>query len=273
MKKNANALTIAYFAFFAMIMLSGVLGGKMPLILSEVVYYLAYILPFAAVMTLLKAEKRQQKLFSLSQDGVRIFLPTLFPTVLLIIILSYLTSALIFFVFGRTNAVDVGQDPFFALFTHALLPAVLEELLFRFLPLRFLAPYSKRYALIFSSVAFALAHHSFFSIPYAFFAGVIFMICDLLCESVLPSIILHFVNNAVSVIWILYFPTAKGGAALVSVIAVLSILSVIPMINKRKIYSEGIKEILTKDREAYFTSAMLSASLAAVFVAVFELAV
>lgn len=269
MKKNANIICVAYVAFFVMIMLSGTLSG----LFSEVVYYLAYVIPLGAVMLFLGGEKSEKNLFSLTRRGARLFLPTVFPTVLVIVSLSYLTSVVIFFVFGETSSVDVGHDPIFALFYHACLPAIFEELLFRFLPLRFLAPHSKRYAVIFSSVAFALVHHSFFSIPYALFAGIAFMTVDLLCDSLLPSVLLHFANNAVSVIWVLYYPSDTGGAIFVSAIAVLSLLSLIPMIKQREVYSEGIKKIFAKSGETHFTSAMLCASLAAVFIAVLELVV
>ncbi len=269
MKKNTNALTAAYIAFFAIMMLSGTLSG----IVSEAVYYLAYALPLAAVMIFLKDQRDGNDLFSMTREGVKLFLPTVFPTVLAVILLSYLTSVLMFYVFGETSSVDVGSNLLFALFYHACLPAVLEELLFRFLPLRFIAPHSKRYAVIFSSVAFALAHHSFFSIPYALFAGVVFMTVDLLCDSLLPSVILHFVNNAVSVLWAMYFSTPEGGAIVASAIVLLSLLSVFPIIKRRGEYSRGLKEIFAKRGEPYFTLTMLCASVAAAVVAVFELAV
>ena len=70
--------------------------------------------------------------------------------------------------------------------------------------MKLLLPYSKRHTVIYSSLFFALIHCSFSQMPYAFIAGVIFMLVDVAFDSVWPSIILHFVNNSLSIVWMKY---------------------------------------------------------------------
>ena len=84
---------------------------------------------------------------------------------------------------------------FEAALRYALLTAVLEELIFRYLPMRLLAHRSPRAALLLSSLFFSLVHCDLFQMPYALFAGAVFMILDLAANSVIPSLVIHFLNN------------------------------------------------------------------------------
>ena len=90
------------------------------------------------------------------------------------------------------------------LIIHALLPSFLEEMLFRYLPMKLIAPYSRRLCILLSSAYFALIHFNLFQIPYALLAGLVFITVDLWADSVLPSFILHLLNNVISVLWIKY---------------------------------------------------------------------
>lgn len=200
MNKKIRILSYGYFALFVMLLVSGMLSG----IVSEITYYLAFILPFAVICILEKREGPCTDLFTLSGEGARITALATFPSVCLVMVISYITSIAIYLAFGQTNSVDLGNSLPIALVKYALLPALLEEMLFRYLPLRMLAPYSKRVAVPVSAFFFALIHSSLFSIPYAFAAGVIFMTVDIMAGSIIPSVLIHFVNNAASVLLIFY---------------------------------------------------------------------
>ena len=269
MKKNANAIIAAYFGFFVLMMLSGMFRGT----LSDAVYYLAYILPFASVIFVLRDEGIGKNLFSLGKRGVKLFLPTVFPTVLLVAFISYLTSLVMLAIFKKSSVTYLGSDPFAAVLNHAAIPALLEEMLFRYLPLRFIAPHSKRYAVVFSATAFALVHHSFFSIPYALAAGVIFITVDILCDSILPSLILHFVNNAVSVVWSMYFTSLLGNLIFVSVLASFAVFSAVLLVSRRTEYFAGIREIIFAKREKLLTSSFVCFSVLPLAIAVYEIIV
>ena len=250
-------------------MLSGLLSG----IISEAVYYLAYILPFLGVIVFAGREKGEKNLFRLNKRCVGLFLPTVFPTVASVILISSAVSALIFIISGKSSSVDIGDNIAVALVLHAAVPAALEELLFRYLPIRYISHYSRGYAVAFSSLMFALVHHSFFSIPYALFAGVVFMTVDLLCDSIWPSIIIHFVNNAVSVIWTICFSTAEGGRAVVLTVCLLGALSLAVMIFKRREYIVGVKKIFAEKVELIFAPEMLGVIVSAAILAIYELTV
>ena len=267
MRKNTDFLSVAYFVFFALIMLSGTLRG----VLSEAVYYLAYVIPFLLAVTLLKNDAVKKDLFSLDKSRVKLFVPVVFPTIFFIVLLSFLSSIFIFYTFGKASAVDLGENAALAILYHAALPAILEELLFRYLPLRFIAPHSKRYAVIFSSLAFALVHHSFFSIPYALFAGAAFITVDIMFDSLLPSLILHFLNNALSVIWTMWFSSGVGNVIFASAVAALALASLVPLILKRKAYLSRLSEIFSGKCDRYVSLGMILLVFATLFVAVYEL--
>ncbi|MBR7142635.1 MAG: CPBP family intramembrane metalloprotease [Clostridia bacterium] len=83
----------------------------------------------------------------------------------------------------------------------AVLPAVLEELFFRGIVLRSLAPYGKALALTVSSLAFGLIHCTVQQIPYAVAAGFCIGFFVLKYDNFRLGVTAHFINNATSVIF------------------------------------------------------------------------
>ena len=166
----------------------------------------------------------------------------IFPAISIILVSSIITSMLLG-AFGLKNA-SVFNEPFvLALVTHALLPAILEELLFRFVPIKLLSE-NKRAAFVISSVMFAFAHANLFQIPYALIAGSIFSWLYIATGSIIPSIILHFLNNTVSLISIY---GCKASIILIA-LGILSAISLVPAIIKRRLYKEKISEMLKSEK-------------------------
>lgn len=197
MERKISILSLSYLAFLALLLASGTLSGA----LGYAVYFLAFLIPFAIGIIHVKRDKEAAA--SHLGFGKRALCHTLVlsaPSVTLIMAISVVTSMIVFAVTGKTNEVDVGSSLVLALISHALVPAVMEEVLFRYLPMRLLSAHSKRVSVLVSAFFFALIHHSVFSFFYAFVAGVIFMGVDLALDSIWPSVIIHFVNNAVSVL-------------------------------------------------------------------------
>lgn len=87
--------------------------------------------------------------------------------------------------------------------SNCLLPAFLEELLFRGFILGNLRKYGEFPALLISSLAFAFMHGTFLQMPFALLSGLVLGFIYLKSNSILPSIIVHFLNNSLSVIAIL----------------------------------------------------------------------
>ena len=80
------------------------------------------------------------------------------------------------------------------------MPAVLEEIIFRgifFFGYRKTNPITK--AIFINSLAFAALHLNFQQFFYAFVMGWIFCLIDFSLDSIIPSMILHFIFNATQV--------------------------------------------------------------------------
>lgn len=110
-----------------------------------------------------------------------------------------------FGLFGIENTggtFDVGDQPNVLLYilTVAILPAFAEEFAFRGIVMGVLRPFSEGLAIFVSSAAFALMHGNFVQLPFTFCCGLVFAFIDIKTNSLLPSIIIHFLNNFLSVL-------------------------------------------------------------------------
>ncbi|MDR3178840.1 MAG: CPBP family intramembrane metalloprotease [Oscillospiraceae bacterium] len=77
----------------------------------------------------------------------------------------------------------------------SFLPAVLEEFAFRGLILGSLRKFGDFFAVLVSSILFGIIHLNTVQSPFAFLAGLILGVLLIETNSMLPGIILHFVNN------------------------------------------------------------------------------
>ena len=223
--------------FIFLLYVSGFFGT----VVGRVIYYLAFFLP---VLLALVIVKRLGIAFSpprlkINGEAVLMTLPVAAPTFALIFLISWVTSLVLSFL-GDGSTPDVSGNIILVIFTHAALTAVCEEALFRYIPLALLAPYSKRAAVILSSLFFALAHCNLFQIPYAFAAGIIFAAVDVAYNSIIPSLLLHFGNNLISVIWLR--GATDGGFVKIYIAVLLSaaVLSLIPVFLMRKKYKTAL---------------------------------
>lgn len=243
MRRNIGLLFSAYLIFLILISISGSISG----VLARAVYYSAFILPIAFILLITAKDKvNPLDYLKVNKDMLKLSAPLIFPTVSIVIIISFVTALIVFAITGKQNAVNVGSSYPLALIKHALLPALLEEMLFRYLPMRLVAPYSKRNAIIISSVVFALIHMDIFSIPYAFFAGVVFILLSIATDSVIPSIIIHFINNAISVT-VVFVNRGEASLAIYLSVGLLALISVIFIVIKRKEYKASIKRFCFKE--------------------------
>ena len=269
MKKALRILTISYMTFLFLLTLSGFFEGA----LSYVIYYASFLL--AVLIGYLLSERRvniKDAFLLPSRDGVSMLALSVFPFLAVMMALSYLTS-LVLVLFGFSSPeVDVSGNIFLVLFEHALVPAFLEEMLFRFLPFALLLPHSKRAAVIFSAVFFALMHCSLFQIPYAFVAGVALGLLYLASGSIIPSFILHLINNIFSVFWIKYGGVQSFATYSMISIAVLAIISLVIMtVLKRRTVITLIKDVFNTESKLVFTYEPVILMLLTVFIAISNL--
>lgn len=246
MDEAGKLINLLYVIFILLLALSGSFGGLM----GELIYYLAFFIPILIGFYYSKELQRKREEVKgvaeppdrlLSFDKVRAvkLAPLVAPSILVIFFTSLTTSVILSF-FGITASPVEDVGIIRMLLIHALIPAVLEELLFRYVPLKLIAPYSRKWCIIYSSICFSLIHCSFVQMPYAFVAGFIFILIDVMLGSVWPSIILHFLNNAVSVMWMKY---ASGiGASVIFTVALvlLAIVSFILALKRREEYKTDL---------------------------------
>ena len=256
MKKRITELLLIDLLFLLLLIISGMVKG----IWGEALYLLAYILPIGAGLFLL----RRHDIFSepsalvLGKDKL-LFSASLFaPTMLLVIAVSALTTLVLAF-FGKTNEVDVSGHLVYELFRHALIPAVLEELLFRYIPIKILSPKSKRGAIWVSALLFALIHLNLFQIPYALLAGAVLAFLTVVSGSILPAIILHFLNNSVSVLWMRNPDVAP--AVIIPVLVFLSVISAVYIVRKRREYVEETVRAFSGDRVGFSAELLVMTAL------------
>lgn len=133
-------------------------------------------------------------------------------------------------------------DSIYAAVTFAILPAILEELLFRGV---IRAEYSKwggAAAVILSSVLFAFLHFSPVRFPLYFFTGIVLALTAGAADSIMPTVIIHIMNN----VFILYFEKYiyriagkhSGGIILLAfiVVSVMLISAIMFFIKAEKLY-------------------------------------
>ncbi len=81
----------------------------------------------------------------------------------------------------------------------AVLPAILEEVLFRGVVMGLLRPAGDRVAIVVSALVFSLAHGTLTQIPFAFVLGLVFGFLYARTGSLLLPMVLHFLNNGMAV--------------------------------------------------------------------------
>ena len=82
----------------------------------------------------------------------------------------------------------------------AIVPAFCEELLFRGVVLSNLMPYGKANAIIVSAMLFGLMHGNLYQFLYTTAAGIIMGCVYVLTDSIWCSILLHLINNTISLL-------------------------------------------------------------------------
>lgn len=122
------------------------------------------------------------------------------------IVLSFLMYYLFpdaFIASALSSTVNGSASRLYLLITFALLPALLEEFLFRGVISAEYSSYGASVAVIMSSLCFSLLHFSFVRLPIYFFMGIILALTAGATRSLLPSVLVHAANNA----FVLFFET------------------------------------------------------------------
>ncbi len=250
MKKALSCIVLVDMMFIFFLALSGSFSG----VTSDILYYVAFLLPIGIGFLIVKSGRVE--IFEIgkgmTRESLMLTAAAAAPSLLIIFSISFLTS-LVLSLFTEPSAADVSGSIYSVLLLHALVPAVFEEILFRYIPITLIAPHSRRGAVLLSSMAFALAHCDLYAVPYAFAAGLIFAVLDLVSESIIPSMLLHFINNTLSVFWMRSSEDAVFSAVFISAFVGTALISGIFMVLMRKRFAERVRAVYSDKRPVGFT--------------------
>ena len=125
------------------------------------------------------------------------------------------------------SAAAADDHLFYTLFAVCILPAVLEEFLFRSIVIAEYETVSVPFAVIISAVLFAMLHLSFRRFPVYLYCGVILALVLYATRSVLAAMVVHALNN-VAALWseraVGRVAAAAGGYSTLFVFLLISIL-------------------------------------------------
>lgn len=102
---------------------------------------------------------------------------------------------------GADSAEDVNTYPLIlSLVVFAVVPAVVEEFVFRGVILGAYSKVDVKAGIVISSLFFALLHFSFGSVMYGFFFGLLFAVIRLSTGNLVYTIIMHYLFNTINVL-------------------------------------------------------------------------
>ena len=144
----------------------------------------------------------------------------------------------------------------------SVVPAVVEEILFRKTILGNLLPYGKWFAIIVSALCFSLMHSNPSQFLYTFIGGILLAIVALKCSSVFPTIIIHFLNNSLSIIYMIIEKYTSENMYYIIVMSIDMILQLCGIIFLCVLFGKGFFEL---EEENYVLSVSPTKNLVRIF--------
>jgi membrane protease YdiL (CAAX protease family) len=155
--------------------------------------------------------------------------------------------------------------------TACLLPAVIEELLFRGIILKGLTQYGKVAAILISALMFMVFHFSAEQTVHQFAMGVVLAAIMLKTGNIVYCMVLHFVNNFFiitytyiaqsTVIPITFTPALYVLAVFVAVAGFIALLYMVKLFKAKREGSIAVKKLFTMDNMVLFVGLGLSVFL------------
>ena len=268
--KNAKILTLCYIVFFVFMTLA---SYDFEGVLSDILYCSAFILP-VVIGECYIAREGGERSFAILLPNARVPYVTLLflaPSVAAVSLISFLTTLAINATTGASDSVELVGSRFSRIATHALAPAILEEMLFRYLPYRLLRDYPTKTAVAVSAIAFSCAHFNLFRIPYALFAGVTFSLMLYLSGSIIPSVLIHFINNLTSVVVLTYSDSSAVKIGVFVIYSLLLCLSLVIFALKRNEIKSLFRSEFTENKKIGFPCEILLFAIPAIILAIISL--
>lgn len=205
----ASSLTL-YISSYAMVIIAMIKGVKVDSTFEFLISTLGSVIAMFAVGLLYCA---------VSHTSIQSVIPvkkvqsgTLFKVVLVALAVSllanYITDMLLnnLSFFGYENHLEMEYQTYtplenlFYIFSVAVMPALVEEFMFRGILLHKLRKYGDGFAVLCSSLIFGLIHGNLVQIPFAFIVGLALGFIVIKTGSIIPSMIVHFIVNCSSVL-------------------------------------------------------------------------
>ena len=220
-RDTVNRLAFALLIFEGLFLLFGVVIGIVPFfteslaertanIIFEIVYGLIYASVFVAPVFFFRLFSRGKSVepMFLERKLPRETLPYIFMGIAIITAAAYVNSFIVsaFDYSAFSEEMLWGQDVsanyqvVLMLFTTAVVPAFVEEFLFRGLILSNLLPYGRTTAIFASALLFGVMHQNVEQLFYATVAGLVLGYLYVKTRSIWVCVLLHFVNNFTSVL-------------------------------------------------------------------------
>ena len=98
------------------------------------------------------------------------------------------------------------------------------------------------------------------------------MILNIVCESNMPSVLLHFLNNTVSILWMMYFEDVSA-LIFLAALFVPTLISIFFVFRGRRRCVMALSEIFPEERVIFITPAMCFSAFVSILVAVIEFTV
>lgn len=220
-KKQSSAAGLCIIAFFVVQVVLGIVVGLIPDIgtmfvtdssllgiFTLVCYTVALAIPFFAVYATMPQEEKQKiycfdkpisKKSALFAVGAGLLVCTAanFVTEFL---MNLLSGAGIESAGGDYQIASTVDSLISQLINVAFLPALVEEFAFRFIVMQPLRRFGDKFAIVISALVFSLVHGNLVQIPFAFMVGLAIGYFVIATNSIWVGIIIHFFNNAYSVI-------------------------------------------------------------------------
>lgn len=136
----------------------------------------------------------------------------------------------------------------------AVVPALVEEFAFRGILMQPLRKYGDKFAIVMSSIIFALAHGNMVQIPFAFIAGLALGYFQIATGSIWTGVAIHFLNNGIATVISIYYQTypnasnlffivVEGAITVIGIVAIILFLcnKKYKLVNDKNEFKGGVK--------------------------------
>lgn len=181
-------------------------------LISEILYMIAYVASFLIPTLILRCMLRKARLAQqmlLARPSLRLAPLLIVGAIALNFAAAYMNSQLVTlllpfpnfdFAVTQRDGADELIEVVFALIGTAVIPAVVEELLIRGAVLTAMLPFGRTAAIIGSAFLFGLMHGNILQILYTTLMGIVLGWIYVRTKSLWCCMLIHFFNNAISVI-------------------------------------------------------------------------